>query len=50
MAIELDNPNLIQTQTFFGWGTEDVEVQISAMAADAIEATYCMGVCLFLFY
>jgi Glutamate synthase central domain len=30
-------------QTAFGWGTEDVEVQITSMAAEAIEATYCMG-------
>lgn len=43
IASELDNPSLISTQTLFGWGTEDVEVQISSMAADAIEATYCMG-------
>jgi hypothetical protein len=27
----------------FGWGTEDVEVQISSMASSGQEATYCMG-------
>lgn len=38
-----DDQSLIEMQTFFGWGTEDVEVQISAMAQDAIEATISMG-------
>lgn len=43
LASEVDNENLITTQAFFGWGTEDVEVQITAMARDGEEATYCMG-------
>ena len=43
IAIEVDNKNLIETQTYFGWGTEDVEVQITSMASEGIEATYCMG-------
>eukprot|EP01035_Chromulina_nebulosa_P019014 gene19014-24834_t len=43
VALELDSRKLIETQTYFGWGTEDVEVQISAMASEGIEATYCMG-------
>ncbi len=43
VALELDNKNLIETQTYFGWGTEDVEVQISAMASEGVEATFCMG-------
>lgn len=43
LALEIDNRNLIETQTYFGWGTEDVEVQITSMAAEAVEATYCMG-------
>ena len=38
-----DDQSLIEMQTFFGWGTEDVEVQISAMAQDGIEATISMG-------
>jgi glutamate synthase (ferredoxin) len=33
----------IEMQTFFGWGIEDTEVQISAMAQDGIEATISMG-------
>lgn len=28
---------------FYGWGTEDVEVQITAMASSGMEATYSMG-------
>lgn len=43
IALEIDNKNLIETQTYFGWGTEDVEVQITAMASEGIEATFCMG-------
>jgi glutamate synthase (ferredoxin) len=35
--------SLIFSVQLFGWGTEDVEVQISTMAAEGIEATYCMG-------
>lgn len=31
------------SKQLFGWGTEDVEVQISAMAAEGNEATFCMG-------
>ncbi len=27
----------------FGWGTEDVEMQIASMASEANEATFCMG-------
>ena len=42
-AEDVDNENLITTQAFFGWGSEDVEFQISAMARDGEEATYCMG-------
>lgn len=38
-----DDQSLIEMQTFFGWGIEDTEVQISAMAQDAIEATISMG-------
>ena len=38
-----DDQSLVELQTFFGWGTEDVEVQISAMAGDAVEATISMG-------
>ena len=40
---EVDNKNLITMQSAFGWGTEDVEIQITAMASNAVEATYCMG-------
>lgn len=40
---EVDNENLIQMQSAFGWGIEDVEIQISAMAGNGVEATYCMG-------
>merc|ERR1711871_1523737 len=40
---EVDNENLIQMQSAFGWGIEDVDVQISAMAGTGVEATYCMG-------
>eukprot|EP01038_Epipyxis_sp_PR26KG_P006664 gene6664-9146_t len=43
IATEVDKKELITMQTFFGWGIEDVEVQISAMASDGVEATYCMG-------
>ena len=43
VALELDSKPLIESQSFFGWGTEDVEVQISAMAAEGVEATFCMG-------
>jgi len=38
-----DDQSLVELQTFFGWGTEDVEVQISAMAAEGVEATISMG-------
>ena len=38
-----DDQSLVELQTFFGWGTEDVEVQISSMAAEGIEATISMG-------
>jgi glutamate synthase (ferredoxin) len=38
-----DDSSLAAMQTLFGWGTEDVEVQIHSMASEAIEATYCMG-------
>ena len=38
-----DDQSLIELQTFFGWGTEDVEIQISSMAAEGIEATISMG-------
>jgi len=40
---EVDEENMITLQTAFGWGTEDVEVQIAAMAAEGVEATFCMG-------
>lgn len=40
---DVDDARLIAMQSAFGWGTEDVEVQISAMASEAVEATYCMG-------
>ena len=40
---EVDNENLLTKQTLFGWGTEDVEVQIHSMASEGIEATFCMG-------
>lgn len=51
---EKDDQSIIELQTFFGWGTEDVEVQISAMAQvrksrilligyiDYIEDFYCL--------
>jgi glutamate synthase (ferredoxin) len=40
---ERNDQSLIEMQTFFGWGIEDTEIQISAMAQDAIEATISMG-------
>jgi glutamate synthase (ferredoxin) len=40
---EADNQKLITKQSYFGWGTEDVDFQISAMAATANEATFSMG-------
>ena len=43
VALTLDAPDLITAQTVMGWGTEDVEVQIDAMAKDSVEATFCMG-------
>ena len=43
IAVTVDSEELIKMQTVFGWGTEDVEVQIDAMAKDGIEATFCMG-------
>ncbi|KAJ1437181.1 ferredoxin-dependent glutamate synthase [Ochromonadaceae sp. CCMP2298] len=43
IAAEPDNQNLITTQSYFGWGSEDVEVQISSMARDGVEATTSMG-------
>lgn len=38
-----DSPDLLEAQTVFGWGTEDVEQQIASMAGQAIESTFCMG-------
>lgn len=43
IAVNVDDARLLTMQTLFGWGTEDVEVQISAMAAEGNEATFCMG-------
>jgi len=43
IAVSVDSEDLIKMQTVYGWGTEDVEVQIDAMAKDGIEATFCMG-------
>jgi len=43
IATETDSQDLITMQSFFGWGTEDVEVQITAMARDGVEATTSMG-------
>ena len=40
---DLNSNRLVELQTVFGWGTEDVDVQINAMAADGTEATFCMG-------
>lgn len=40
---ESDNQKLITKQSFFGWGTEDVDFQISAMASTGNEATFSMG-------
>ena len=39
---EVDDTRLLAMQTVMGWGSEDVEVQLSAMASTGIEATYCM--------
>jgi len=38
-----DASQLLEMQTVFGWGSEDVEQQISAMAITGIESTFCMG-------
>jgi glutamate synthase (ferredoxin) len=40
---ELNAQDLVQVQTLFGWGTEDVEMQVQAMASTGVEATFCMG-------
>lgn len=40
---DVDNKELITMQSFFGWGTEDVEIQLTAMAKTGVEATYSMG-------
>jgi glutamate synthase (ferredoxin) len=40
---ELNSQDLTQMMTMFGWGTEDVEMQVQAMASTGIEATFCMG-------
>lgn len=39
----VDPEDMIRMQTAFGWGSEDVEVQITAMAANGVEATSSMG-------
>ena len=33
----------IRHQTAFGWGSEDVDIQIADMAGGGMETTYCMG-------
>eukprot|EP01041_Mallomonas_annulata_P009114 gene9114-18882_t len=40
---QTDNSKLLEMQTVFGWGSEDVEQQIASMASAAIESTFCMG-------
>ena len=35
--------DLLQQQTAFGYGAEDVDIQIADMASTAKEATFCMG-------
>ena len=40
---DVDDQRLLAMQTVMGWGTEDVEVQLNAMASTGMEATYCMG-------
>ena len=37
------NGDVARMQTAFGWGSEDVEIQIEALASGGVEATYCMG-------
>ena len=39
----IDPPAIMRKHTAFGWGTEDVEVQIATMASSGIEATSSMG-------
>mmetsp|Transcript_38995 Transcript_38995/g.49767 ORF Transcript_38995/g.49767 Transcript_38995/m.49767 type:complete len:1662 (+) Transcript_38995:108-5093(+) len=39
----LTDEQLLKTQTAFGWGIEDVDVQIQDMALTGKEATYSMG-------
>ncbi|OIP68521.1 MAG: glutamate synthase subunit alpha [Oscillatoriales cyanobacterium CG2_30_40_61] len=40
---QLASDTLLQQQTAFGYGAEDVDIQISDMASTAKEATFCMG-------
>jgi glutamate synthase (ferredoxin) len=40
---QLAPDTLLQQQTAFGYGAEDVDIQISDMASTAKEATFCMG-------
>ena len=35
--------SMVKLQTLLGWGVEDVDMQLSAMATTGKEATYCMG-------
>lgn len=48
-AANVDPADLILTQTVFGWGTEDVEVQIDAMAKDAVEVRLVLVVSIHIF-
>lgn len=43
VAYNLKTDCIVETLTYFGWGVEDVEVQISEMASSGIEATASMG-------
>lgn len=40
---QLDSASLLQQQTAFGYGAEDLEMVIVPMVTDAKEATFCMG-------
>ncbi|UZQ53588.1 glutamate synthase-related protein [Trichothermofontia sichuanensis B231] len=42
-AVTLDTETLVRYQTAFGYGAEDVEMIIEAMASQGKEPTFCMG-------
>jgi len=42
-AVTLDTETLVRYQTAFGYGAEDVEMIIEAMAGQGKEPTFCMG-------